>query len=149
MAEMKDPLRDFRPALMYSQAFSVLVYLIFAVSIYSLAGQYTTSPAIGSAPIIPAQIAYGFLAFALFVSGLVFGQTAIKYMYVVFMRATRSIKTMPDESARSWTIWVGSATAFWGFAFIIANSITVLDLVLSISAATFGAWFDFGISAIF
>lgn len=149
MAEMKNPSKDFVPGLVVLQAFSVPLYLIVAIAIYCLAGQYTASPALGSAPELPAKIAYGIVIPALLATGLVFGHTAVKYLYVVIMRALKSTHQMTDNSVKSWSVWVGSATGFWIIAFIIANAIPIFDSILSISSATFIAWFTFGISAIF
>lgn len=149
MAEMKNPSKDFVPALIAMQVFSIPLYLLVAVAIYCLAGQYTTSPALGSAPEIPAKIAYGIVLPALLGTGLVFGHTAVKYLYVVGMRALNSTHQMTDRSAKSWGVWVGSATCFWTVAFIIANAIPIFNSILSISSATFIAWFTFGISAVF
>ncbi|GJN78495.1 hypothetical protein PLIIFM63780_001989 [Purpureocillium lilacinum] len=149
MAEMKDPSRDFVPALSILQVASVLLYLVTAVAIYCLSGQYTTSPALGSAPLIPAKVAYGIVLPALLSTGLVFGHTAIKYMYVVAMRAMKRTQQMTDNSARSWTTWVVCGTLFWGVSFVLANAIPIFDSILSIASATFIAWFTFGISGVF
>lgn len=149
MAEMKDPSKDFVPALGILQVFSIILYLITAVTIYCLSGQYTTSPALGSAPVIPAKVAYGIVLPALFATGLVFGHTAVKYLYVVAMRAMKSTHQMTDRSVKSWTTWVLCATFFWILAFVLANAIPIFDSILSIASATFIAWFTFGISGVF
>ncbi|KAF5127271.1 N amino acid transport system protein [Metarhizium anisopliae] len=149
MAEMKNPSKDFVPALTVLQVFSVVLYLITAVVIYCLSGQYTTSPALGSAPTIPAKIAYGIVLPAILSTGLVFGHTAIKYLYVVAMRAMKSTHQLTDRSVKSWGTWIVCATLFWTVSFVIANAIPIFDSILSIASATFIAWFTFGISGVF
>ena len=149
MAEMKNPAKDFVPALTALQVFSVILYLITAVAIYCLAGQYTTSPALGSAPTIPAKIAYGIVLPAILSTGLVFGHTAIKYLYVVAMRTMKSTHQLTDRSAKSWGTWIACATVFWALSFLLASAIPVFDSILSIASATFVAWFTFGISGVF
>lgn len=149
MAEMKNPSKDFVPGIIALQIFSVPLYLVVAVVIYCLAGQYTTSPALGSAPEIPAKVAYGVVLPAVLATGLVYGHTAVKYLYVVIMRALKSTDQMTDSSVKSWSVWIGSATGFWIMAFIIANAIPIFQSILAISSATFIAWFTFGISAVF
>jgi hypothetical protein len=149
MAEMKDPSADFVPALIALQAFSIPLYLIAAVAIYCLAGQFTTSPSLGSAPELPAKIAYGIVLPALISTGMVFGHTGIKYLYVVVMKQLKMTHRMTDNSFASWGIWVGLATVFWVVAFLIANVVPIFDSILNISSATFIAWFTFGISAVF
>ena len=80
MAEMKDASKDFPPALFMQKSFEVVIYIIVACVIYGLAGDATTSPALGSAPKITAKIAYGILIPSILGTGLVIGITAIKYM---------------------------------------------------------------------
>lgn len=149
MAEMKDPSRDFIPALVTLQVFSIPLYVIVAVAIYCLAGQYTTSPSLGSAPQLPAKVAYGIVLPCLICTGMVFGHTGIKYLYVVIMKKLKMTNRMTDNSILSWGIWTSLATIFWVAAFLIANVVPIFDSILNISSATFIAWFTFGISAIF
>lgn len=147
--EMLDPSRDFTPALVYLQIFSIPLYLIVAIGIYCMAGQYTTSPALGSAPELLAKVAYGVVLPAVLATGLVFGHTAVKYMYVVIMRSLKSTDQMTSNSVKAWTVWVSSATALWIVSFVLANAIPIFDSILSISSSTFVAWFTFGISGVF
>jgi amino acid permease len=78
MAEMRDASKDFPPALFMQKSFEVVVYIIVACVIYGLAGDAVTSPALGSAPELPAKIAYGILIPSVLGTGLVIGLTAIK-----------------------------------------------------------------------
>lgn len=149
MAEMKDPSKDFVPALGVLQVFSILLYLLTAITIYCLSGQYTTSPALGSAPAVPAKVAYGIVLPALFATGLVFGHTAIKYLFVVIMRIMNCTDQVTKRSTKSWSIWIFCTTLFWILAFVLASAIPIFDSILSISSATFIAWFTFGISGVF
>ena len=80
MAEMRNAPKDFPPALFMQKSFEVVVYIVVACVIYGLAGDAVTSPALGSAPVIPAKIAYGILIPSVLGTGLVIGITAIKYM---------------------------------------------------------------------
>jgi amino acid permease len=147
--EMRNPSQDFFKSLVILQLFSVPLYMLVGVGIYCLAGQYTASPALGSAPEIPAKVAYGIVVPAVLATGLVFGHTAVKYMYVVIMRALKSTNQMTDNSIKAWTVWVCSGTVFWIAAFVLANAIPIFNSILSISSATFAAWFCFGISGVF
>lgn len=149
MAEMKNPSRDFAPALTILQVCSIALYIFTAVSIYCLAGQGVRSPALGSAPDIPARVAYGIALPAVFATGMVFGHAAIKYMYVVALRAIKSTHRATDNSPLSWSVWVGCTTVFWVVCFVFANAIPIFDSILSIASATFIAWFTFGISGVF
>ncbi|ATY65682.1 amino acid transporter [Cordyceps militaris] len=149
MAEMKNPSRDFPKALTILQVFSVLLYVLTAVTIYALSGQAVRSPALGSAPDIPAKVAYAIALPAILSTGMVFGHTAVKYIYVVVLRATKTTHRATENSLRSWGLWVGSASLFWVLAFVLASAIPIFDSIVSISSATFVAWFTFGVSGVF
>lgn len=149
MAEMKNPSRDFPKALTILQIFSVLLYLLTAITIYTLSGQAVRSPALGSAPDIPAKVAYAIALPAILSTGMVFGHTAIKYLFVVVLRAAKTTHRATENSVYSWGIWAGCAAIFWIVAFVLASAIPIFDSILSISSATFVAWFTFGISGVF
>jgi amino acid transporter len=149
MAEMKNPSKDFPKALAILQTFAILLYIVTAVAIYCLAGQYVRSPALGSAPMIPAKVAYGIALPAILATGLVFGHTAIKYLYVVALRMTKRTHRATENSVKAWATWVACATFFWIIAFLLANAIPIFDSILSIASATFIAWFTFGLSGVF
>lgn len=149
MAEMINPQRDFAFSLAWLEVTSIVFYTLVAIVIYCLAGEYTTSPALGSAPRIPAQIAYGIVLPAIISTGMAFGHTGIKYFYVQTMRWLKATDKMTDNSVKSWSVWMSCVTAFWILCFIISNAIPVFDSILSIASATTIAWFTFGFSAIY
>ncbi|PHH65581.1 hypothetical protein CDD81_2016 [Ophiocordyceps australis] len=149
MAEMRDPSRDFAPALAVLQLFSIVLYLASAIAIYWLSAQYTTSPALGSAPLLAAKVAYAIALPALLATGLVFGHAAIKFLYVAVMRAIKATHQLADRSVKSWTAWVVCASFFWLLTFLLASAVPVFDSILSIASATLIAWFAFGISGVF
>lgn len=147
MAEMRDAGREFPPALFMQKSFEVVVYVIVACVIYGLAGDATTSPALGSAPTIPSKIAYGILLPSVLGTGLVIGITAIKYIYTAFMRRFK-----PDQvnvhNKFTWSLWIGIGTLFWIITFVVSNAIPIFSSILNISSAIFIAWFTFGLTSI-
>jgi amino acid permease len=149
MAEMRDPSKDFVPSLLMLQAFAIPMYCLVGGVIYGLAGDLVTSPALGTAPRVPAMVAYAIIIPCLLATGLVFGHTAIKYLYV---KAMRDIVKAPEEmtanTVKSWVTWIGLGSAFWIVAFILANAIPVFNSIISVSSALFVSWFTFGISAV-
>lgn len=149
MAEMRNPSRDFPVALACLEVFSITIYTVIAIAIYCLAGNYTTSPALGSAPSVAAKAAYGVVLPAVFATAMAFGHTGIKYMYVVAMRAMKSTHQVTDRSVKSWGTWFACVTLYWVIVWVISNAIPIFDSILSISSATTIAWFTFGLSAIF
>jgi hypothetical protein len=148
MVEMKDASKDFMPSMYMLQVFAIPMYTIVGAVTYALAGQYTTSPALGAAPIVPSKVAYGILLPTLLGTSLVFGHTAIKYIFVEVLRIMNIEHEYDCNTKRTWSIWIGIGTKFWILAFILANAIPVFDSILSISSALFVAWFTFGISGV-
>ncbi|KAH7136817.1 transmembrane amino acid transporter protein-domain-containing protein [Dactylonectria estremocensis] len=149
MAEMRNPDKDFPMALACLEVFSIVTYTIVAIVIYCLAGDYTASPALGSAPYYPAKVAYGIVLPAVFATAMAFAHTGAKYMYVEAMRKTKLTHQITDSSFKSWSIWIGCVTLFWIIVWVISNAIPVFDSILAISSSTTIAWFTFGLSAIF
>jgi hypothetical protein len=148
MAEMRDPGKDFPPALFMQKGFEVVIYTIVAIVIYVFAGDAVTSPALGSAPRLPAKIAYGILIPSVLGTGLVIGITAIKFMYVSIMRRMKP-QHINTHNAWTWSMWIGIGTVFWLVTFVISNAIPVFNSILNISAAIFVSWFTFGLTSIF
>ncbi|KAF7550325.1 hypothetical protein G7Z17_g5801 [Cylindrodendrum hubeiense] len=148
MAEMRDPIRDFPFALGWLVSISTVLYSILAITIYCLAGEYTTSPALGSAPLIPAKIAYGIIIPAIFTTGLANGHVGIKYIYIEVMRWIKATDEVTQNTKKSWTVWATCVTAYWIICFILSNAIPIFDSILSISSATTYAWFTYGVSAV-
>ncbi|KAF2032319.1 hypothetical protein EK21DRAFT_61040 [Setomelanomma holmii] len=148
MAEMRNAPKDFPPALFMQKSFEVVVYIVVACVIYGLAGDAVTSPALGSAPEIPAKIAYGILLPSVLGTGLVIGITAIKYMHITIMRNTK-----PDQvnvhNTFTWALWIGIGSCFWIVTFIVSNAIPIFSSILNISSAIFISWFTFGLTSVF
>jgi len=150
MAEMRDPNKDYVPALVILQSFAIPMYLITGGAIYGLAGDYVTSPAIGTAPLLPAKIAYAILLLTLFSTGLFYGHAGIKYMFVVIMRDfLKTPQELTSNTIKSWGIWISLATGFWVLVFILASVIPVFNSIISVSSALLVAWFSFGLPGIF
>ncbi|KAK7212128.1 hypothetical protein V2G26_019306 [Clonostachys chloroleuca] len=146
MAEMKDPVRDFPFALRGLFIASMSVYAAFAAILYVLAGEYTTSPALGSAPLVYAKAAYGIVIPAVLTSGLSNGHIAIKLVHVQVMRAMNLTKEITANTFRSWAIWIGIGIAFWVISFIISNAIPIFDSIVSISSCATYSWTTWGIA---
>ncbi|KAF2021945.1 hypothetical protein BU24DRAFT_488260 [Aaosphaeria arxii CBS 175.79] len=147
MCEMRNPSKDYTPAIIWLNVFGVPMYVITACVVYHLTGQYVVSPALGSAPGVASKVAYGLLFPTLLGSGLVFGHTGIKYMYNVVM--DKMIKTrhrLTDNTPLTWGVWLGLGTLFWVTAFILANAIPAFGSILGISSALFVTWFTFGMA---
>ncbi len=148
-AEMENPSKDFVPALTILQVFAIPMYLVTGAAIYGLAGQYVTSPALGSAPLVPAKVAYGIVLITLFNTGMLYGHSGIKMLYVFIMRDFLKIpQQMTLNNVKTWTIWVGLTTLFWMLVVILANAIPVFNNIIAIASALIVAWFSFGFPAL-
>jgi hypothetical protein len=148
MAEMRNPSADFMSSIYTLQAFAIPMYATVAAVIYTLAGQYTTSPALGAAPRIPAKVAYGVLLPTLLGTSLVFGHTSIKYIFLECLRYLKAEHEYDHNTKRTWIMWLSIGTTFWTLAFILANAIPLFHSILSVSAALFVSWFAFGMSGV-
>lgn len=149
MAEMSNPSKDFMPALTMLQTFAIPLYMVTGAVIYALAGQYVTSPALGSAPLIPAKVAYGIVLITLFNTGLFYGHSATKFLYVVVMRDTLKIAGEATKNTiKTWAIWISLATIFWIVVFVIGNAIPVFNNIIAVSSALLVSWFSFGLPAV-
>lgn len=148
MAEMRDPKKDFPFSMSGLFLTSVVIYAGLAMSIYALAGSYTTSPALGSAPTIAAKAAYGVVLVAVFTTAVGPGHVGIKFLYVRLMSYINAADQITANTRKSWTAWLGCLTVFWITCFIIANAIPVFDSILSISSATTYAWLGYGTSSV-
>ena len=148
MAEMRNAQTDFAPALFMQKSFEVVIYAVVACVTYALAGDAVTSPALGSAPEIPAKIAYGILLPSVLGTGLLIGITAIKSIYTAIMRYKR-----PDQvnvhNSFTWTLWIAIGTLFWVVTFVVSNAIPIFNSILNISSAIFISWFTFGLTSVF
>lgn len=150
---MVSPSEDFLPALLCLQGFGTTIYCVVAAVLYSFAAQHITSPALSSASPVIAKASYGVVFPCVLGSAIVFGNSAIKYLFTLTMRALGAEKEERERhslkgcTSRSWGVWIGWGVLFWICSFVLANSIPVFYSILSIGAALFVAWFSFGISA--
>ncbi|KPM39513.1 hypothetical protein AK830_g7039 [Neonectria ditissima] len=149
MAEMVDPAKDFGFCLAFLEVGSMVLYVIIAIVVYCLAGQYSVSPALGSAPTIPAKIAYGVVLPAVFATGIAYGHVGGKYVYVIAMRKMGAAQEITANTKKAWTTWLTCVTGFWIVVFTISNVIPIFDSILSITSATTISWFTYGFSAVF
>ncbi|KAF7548869.1 hypothetical protein G7046_g8526 [Stylonectria norvegica] len=149
MAEMKDPVADFGFCLTFLEVGSMILYVVVAIIVYCLSGQFITSPALGAAPVILSKVAYGIIIPAVVATGLAYGHIGGKYLFVIVMRRIGAINQVTDNSFKAWSIWTTCVTSFWILVFILSNAIPIFDSILSITSATTISWFTFGLSSVF
>ncbi|KAJ5112357.1 Amino acid transporter transmembrane [Penicillium argentinense] len=145
IAELKDP-KDFPKALALLQTVDITLYIIAAVVIYRYAGADVTSPALGSAGPLVAQIAYGVALPTIVIAGVINSHVAAKSIYISLFAGTDRMHKRDWVSVGS---WIGIAAGLWVLAWVIAESIPVFNNLLSLITALFGSWFTFGFTGIF
>ncbi|KAM0415713.1 hypothetical protein ACHAPT_013329 [Fusarium lateritium] len=149
MAEMKDPIKDFKFCLAFLEGSCITLYSAFAIIFYCLGAEYTTSPILGATSSTPAKAAYGVVLPAIYSTGLAYGHIGAKYIFVNVMRWTGSVHEVTSDTVKSWTVWLLSVVGFWIIVFILSNAIPIFDSILSITSATTISWFTYGFSAVF
>lgn len=136
-AEMEKP-RDFTKAVLVGQGFVVINYIVIGIIVYSKAGQFLESPALGSAGLLFKKICYGFSLPAVIVSSILFTHIATKFMFVRLLRGTRHINT---STSIHWMTWLGCYVIVIALAFVLAAAIPIFDQLLSLIGSTAGSFF--------
>ncbi|EEU41331.1 uncharacterized protein NECHADRAFT_45979 [Fusarium vanettenii 77-13-4] len=149
MAEMKDPIKDFKFCLAFLEGSCITLYSAFAIIFYCLGAEYTTSPILGATSSTPAKAAYGVVLPAIYSTGLAYGHIGAKYIFVNVMRWMGAVHEVTSDTVRSWSVWLTSVVVFWIIVFILSNAIPIFDSILSITSATTISWFTYGFSAVF
>lgn len=136
-AEMEKP-KDFTKAVLWGQGFVVANYICIGIIVYSKAGQFLDSPALGSAGNLFKKICYGFSLPAVIVSSIIFTHIATKFMFVRLLRGTRHIN---NSTSVHWLTWLGSYVLVVALAFVLAAAIPIFDQLLSLIGSTAGSFF--------
>lgn len=92
---MRDPKKDYAKALFTCQGLVTLVYLVIGGVVYHYAGQYVSSPALGSAGPLLKKVCYGIAIPGLLVGATLNTHTPAKYVLV------RVLKGMASSVVRS------------------------------------------------
>jgi amino acid transporter len=82
VSEMKNPKKDYAKALFTCQGLVTLVYLVIGGVVYHYAGQYVSSPALGSAGPLLKKVCYGIAIPGLLVGATLNTHTPAKYVLV-------------------------------------------------------------------
>ena len=138
--------REFSKALHLLQATDTLFYLIVEVTIYYYAGDQVVSPALLTANPRVAKVAFGLAVGTIIIAGVIFGHTAVKYIYVRIFRGTDRLN---ERSIISCGTWALIAITLWTLAGIIAEAIPVFNNLLGLLASAFSCWISFGLESLF
>lgn len=89
-AKLKRP-SGFPKALAFTQITSSTFYVLISAMIYYYAGPYVAPPALGSASLIIAKIAFGLALPTIIIPSVINGSVACKYLYVRMWKGTNVI----------------------------------------------------------
>lgn len=133
-AEMKEP-QKWKYSLLMGQAFVLGNYFLIACIVYGKVGVYVTSPALGSAGRLIAQIAYGIALPALFFTALFQIHVAAKYTFVRMLRGTVHLQ---KSTMTHWLVWSGSCVLSCVVGFIIAAAVPFFNELIGLIGSLFG-----------
>ncbi|KAK8042440.1 N amino acid transport system protein [Apiospora phragmitis] len=131
ISEMRQP-RDFKKAVFMCMAIVLSCYLSLAVVVYAWCGKWVANPALGSAGDLIKKISYGIALVGLIASGAINQHIASKY---VFVRVLRNSRHLQSSTITHWVTWVGITFTIGAIAFILAESITIFNYILSLAGS--------------
>ena len=131
ISEMREP-RDYRKALYTCMSIVTAAYLAFALVVYRWCGQWTASPALGSAGETIKIVAYAVGFVGLWISACLYLHVAAKY---VFVRILRDSKHLQTNSVVHWGTWLGCTCGLCTIAFILAESIPIFNYLVSLTGS--------------
>ena len=134
VSEMKNP-NHFTRAVLVSQIFVVVLYLVLGGVVYHFVGQFVASPALGSAGPLLKRIAYGLALPGLLVSTVLYTHFSAKY---IFVRSLRGSEHLSKNTVKHWTVWLGCVFGCAIFAYVIASAIPAFGSLVSLIGAALG-----------
>ncbi|KAL8279595.1 hypothetical protein RQP46_007908 [Phenoliferia psychrophenolica] len=135
VAEMRNP-RDYWKSALVGQILATSMYIIIGSVVYSYAGTYVASPALGTAGPLMKRVCYGLAFPALVASSTLFTHFSAKY---IFVRMLRGSPHLSANTVRHWVAWIGSVFIAAVAAYLIADGIPVFNGLISLVGALLGA----------
>ena len=146
MSEMKKP-QDFKRSSYFSQGCGIIVYLLVAIVIYSLAGKHDLDSTIDWISPPSRKIAYKCALPTIIIGAAINIHIAAK---LINLRLCR--KPKPGDGESLWTsyfFWIFICAFIWLVALVIAELAPRFITVLSLVIAPLSNWFTYGVSGIF
>ncbi|KAF2266613.1 hypothetical protein CC78DRAFT_552304 [Lojkania enalia] len=144
ISKMKQP-RDFPKLLVAMQTLAVTFYTIIAAVICYFADSLISSPALDSASPLVRKIGFGIALPTMVIAGVIYGSVVSKFIYLRLWKGTNVVHEKTVKSVES---WVAICAITWFVAWVIAEAIPKLNLLLGLIGALFGSWFSYSIPTV-
>lgn len=128
MSEMRDP-KEYFKALYISAAFVNSAYLSLATVMYAYAGQYVTSPALGSAGPTIKLAAYAIALPGLVAVGMITVHVPAK---TLFVRILRGSEHLTKNTVTHWGVWMGCTVTCGFLGWLLAVGIPFYTSLVSL-----------------
>ncbi|GMK59638.1 hypothetical protein CspeluHIS016_0802440 [Cutaneotrichosporon spelunceum] len=131
VSEMKNP-RVYARSMVSSVFFLTAVYLIIGSVVYSFAGQYVASPALGTAGPLLKRICYGLAIPGLLASLTIFSHLAGKNLFVRILAGSHHLN---HSTKTHWITWLSCVAGSVIVGYIIASAIPIFGTLISLIGA--------------
>ncbi|EPQ28697.1 uncharacterized protein PFL1_04000 [Pseudozyma flocculosa PF-1] len=143
-AEMQHP-HLFTRSVVVGHGFVGTMYLVIGCIIYGRIGDYVASPALASAGVRIAKVAYGLALPGILITALIYGHVGAKYTFVRLLRNTPHL----ERSTRvHWLTWFASLALLAVFGFVIAASVPFFGDLMGLIGAVCGSVFSVMVPAL-
>jgi hypothetical protein len=134
VSEMRDP-RTYKRTMCASMLLLWVVYTVIGAVVYFYCGQYTSSPALGSAGPLMKKVCYGVAIPALLVTLCIYSHLAAKYFFVRILHGSRHLT---ESGVVHWSVWLSCTFGAVFIAYIIASAIPIFGNLISLIGALIG-----------
>lgn len=131
VSEMKNP-QVYKRSMVSSVLFLTVVYLIIGSIVYSYAGQYVASPALGTAGALLKKVCYGIAIPGLLASLTIFSHLAGKNLFVRILKGSYHLN---HSTKVHWMTWLGCVAGSVFVGYIIASAIPIFGTLISLIGA--------------
>ncbi|TXT05311.1 uncharacterized protein COLE_06631 [Cutaneotrichosporon oleaginosum] len=131
VSEMKNP-RVYARSMVSSVFFLTIVYLVIGSVVYSFAGQYVASPALGTAGVLLKKVCYGIAIPGLLASLTIFSHLAGKNLFVRLLKGSYHLN---HSTKTHWITWLSCVLGSVIVGYIIASAIPIFGTLISLIGA--------------
>lgn len=131
VSEMKNP-RVYARSMVSSVFFLTIVYLVIGSTVYSFAGKYVASPALGTAGALLKKVCYGIAIPGLLASLTIFSHLAGKNLFVRILMGSYHLN---HSTKTHWITWLSCVLGSVLVGYVIASAIPIFGTLISLIGA--------------
>ncbi|BEJ10830.1 hypothetical protein CspHIS471_0102520 [Cutaneotrichosporon sp. HIS471] len=131
VSEMKNP-KVYARSMVASVFFLTTVYLIIGSVVYTFAGQYVASPALGTAGALLKKVCYGIAIPGLLASLTIFSHLAGKNLFVRILSGSYHLN---HSTKTHWITWLSCVLGSVLVGYVIASAIPIFGTLISLIGA--------------